>query len=386
MAVWKPKHTPQVLREILSSTQHLGLLLGAGASRCQGYPLMDELTEDALTKLPRRSTRILQYVVDHAFANTYFNVEHMLGVLFTYEHIGDFSEDELNDTILRLKAHIFSCVSAPPATDDHKRFFGALLAKVRNAGPIEVFTTNYDLAIERALDRLGVSYTTGFTGSFSRNWSERLFRTVLVGPNEMADSSRRVVPCLYCKVVKLHGSISWYWDDQRFLHERDSVQPPIFDLARVPIVYPTPQKRAETQWISPFREMFAYFVDSASTRPLDLVVIGYSFRDDHLNELLHEAMACNRELHVLVFARDEEEVPSEVRTSKRHGAIVGSPGYEFERVAQVLEDIEVERDTEVVTWRTTRAEDVAALIPDRYTWDPLDGLRNRATVAPNLRL
>lgn len=71
-----------------------------------------------------------------------------------------------------------------------------------------VFTTNYDLFNETAMDRLGIPYINGFLGSIERRFNPSVFRYAL---SEQLDISNRkwssVDSLMY--FAKLHGSVSW---------------------------------------------------------------------------------------------------------------------------------------------------------------------------------
>ena len=62
--------------------------------------------------------------------------------------------------------------------------------------PVEIFTTNYDLLFEQALERTRVPYFDGFTGS-----SEPFFDPSSVANNDL--------PARWTRLWKLHGSLGW---------------------------------------------------------------------------------------------------------------------------------------------------------------------------------
>ena len=75
--------------------------------------------------------------------------------------------------------------------------------------PLELFTVNYDLLLETALDRLKVPYFDGFIGAFEGPISYR------IGRNQPSDMKGEVIPAFFVRLWKLHGSVHWTWDDDR---------------------------------------------------------------------------------------------------------------------------------------------------------------------------
>jgi hypothetical protein len=68
-----------------------------------------------------------------------------------------------------------------------------------------VFTVNYDLLIETALEKLGVAYFDGFVGALHAR-----FRTDLV--EATSADSEAWLPSFLMRLWKLHGSVNWAWE------------------------------------------------------------------------------------------------------------------------------------------------------------------------------
>lgn len=142
---------------------------------------------------------------------------------------------------------------------------------------LDIFTLNYDLLVEGLCDEFYLSFTDGFL----LNWQPELFR------------DPRFQICLY----KLHGSFIWY---QSKLGER--VKVPFFDgrkemehLAKNEVVsmmvYPRRKK------IEPFSDLLRMFRERLLTLR-KLIVIGYSFRDEELLQLIQDGLRKNRKLQL----------------------------------------------------------------------------------------
>lgn len=140
----------------------------------------------------------------------------------------------------------------------------------RRRGGITIATLNYDQTIEQCAESCGVSYDTGMEG-----W---VVYGVWMWPDEGV------------RLLKLHGSISdaWtetdYWEGflpHRGLHAVDGdlraeTQPPVLAFGRA-----VTKLGAE----GPFVGLLLEF-ETLLRQAENLLVIGYSFRDDHINNAI----------------------------------------------------------------------------------------------------
>ena len=131
-------------------------------------------------------------------------------------------------------------------------------------GRLKVFTLNYDLCVEDACRAQGVDVTTGFEPRIGR-WSPSRFRASNTGIN----------------LCKLHGSLNWGLDDN--LQDRRLIEryPPQWDKEPDLLLGPGPKLQHDDPFVSLYFE-FHRALRSAKA----CVVIGYSFRDDHVKKPL----------------------------------------------------------------------------------------------------
>jgi len=175
------------------------------------------------------------------------------------------------------------------------------LAPLLNAdsAPLRIATLNYDRSIEQLADRAGRQLDTGITSWAGRyGWS--------FSPN--AD----------IHLLKLHGSIDWelFWepgpwdrDDKRMPepHVRELPYSEMLDHSqRVPaIVFGQGGKlRAD----GPFLAMLHSF-DNMLSNADRLIIVGYSFRDDHINAAVRRWLNTSaRELVIIDPSFHEDEL------------------------------------------------------------------------------
>lgn len=195
----------------------------------------------------------------------------------------------------------------------HEALIAKLSARDPQQGRTKIFTTNYDTLIEQAMDRLGVMYCDGFTGTVARRFNPAAYDLDLYYPGEVTEGRVR----RYDKVLhlyKLHGSINWrrskfgtagnpygiVFDNRPLPREVDllrgkSGNPASPDLEKVLdkgeglAILPTSGKYGETLAM-PFSHMFRAFSQALREPQTVLMIIGYSGWDDHINQLIEDAL------------------------------------------------------------------------------------------------
>ena len=157
--------------------------------------------------------------------------------------------------------------------------------------PVELFTVNYDLLLESALEALGVPYFDGFVGALRAR-----FRTELV--EAVPAEADRWLPAFLLRVWKLHGSVNWAWEGG----ERAEVVrlgSAVTD-DQPAAIHPSDAKYDESR-----RVPFVVLQDRlrrALNHPETLMLVsGYSFSDAHLNEMLFDAARRRPRSEVIAF-------------------------------------------------------------------------------------
>ena len=104
------------------------------------------------------------------------NLESMLDYMISVRSVNLVSEIEPEiDAKIKvvqdfIRNQIVEGMKCEDVNDVYKEFYLKILRKNRR-NPINIFTTNYDLYTERALDELGFFYNNGFTGTYERKFN-----------------------------------------------------------------------------------------------------------------------------------------------------------------------------------------------------------------------
>lgn len=178
-----------------------------------------------------------------------------------------------------LRNKIKEGVTSNQVKEIYKGFYSKITQRPRKA-PISIFTTNYDLFSEIALDELGFSYNNGFSGTYRRKFNPISYNYVYVeNMNLHKDVWERVAS--FFNLIKLHGSISWVKRDDE-VWEQDYKD--IKDDETV-MIYPTPLKDRSTL-MTPYSDLFRTMENRIVQKNSVLIVLGYSFSDDHINRVI----------------------------------------------------------------------------------------------------
>lgn len=178
----------------------------------------------------------------------------------------------------------------------YESFYRKLVMRDRSLPRPWVFTTNYDLFNERAMDRLGLPYANGFSGVVERRFNPATFRYALA---EQLDLSNRKWTAVdgFVYLCKLHGSISWTEDDHGLFPIRETW--PQEAPSKV-MIYPTPAKQNSSLG-SPYADLFREFQSRVVREQSVLITAGFAFGDEHLNNIIYQALTIPT-FRLIVFA------------------------------------------------------------------------------------
>lgn len=167
-----------------------------------------------------------------------------------------------------------------------------------------VFTTNYDLLNETAMDRLGVPFFNGFSGVVERRFNPSTFRYALAEQLDLSSRKWTAVDA-FVYLCKLHGSVTWTVDggEGRGLFPIREV---LVDEQPNPVmIYPTPAKQ-NSALASPYSDMIREFQSRVAREQSVLFTLGYAFGDEHLNNIIYQALTIPT-FRLVIFADPESE-------------------------------------------------------------------------------
>ncbi len=170
--------------------------------------------------------------------------------------------------------------------------FGQWIAQASRKSPVEIFTTNYDYLLELGLEYHSVPYFDGFVGSFEPFFSSSSVEDLRFLPQ-------------YTKLWKLHGSLGWDLDKKtKKIIRRYQDDSTI-------IVFPSLLKydNSKKQPYVSFMDRLAKFIKEDDGI---LFICGYSFSDQHINDVLLNALEKTTTSHAIALYYDELNKDSHV--------------------------------------------------------------------------
>lgn len=204
----------------------------------------------------------------------------------------DWLIDDLKKFILKECTAPFSS-SNKTVLNLYKSFYRKLVFRDRNLPKPNIFTTNYDTFSEKAMDALSIHYANGFSGILDRYFNPSVFEFAFSESLNLSDNKWQVIDH-FIYLYKLHGSINWIEEkSEDHLYEVKELQDISFDSLKVEsniLIYPSSSKQ-NTSLSSPYTDIFRELKGKLSKPNNVLVVVGYSFSDEHINTLIYQALA-----------------------------------------------------------------------------------------------
>lgn len=236
--------------------------------------------------------------------------------------------DKLIDTIRSVSANLLSgsITGAEKVTFHAYLGFISMIISILNLSnsravprSANIFTTNYDLYVEAAMDKImqnnyGILFNDGANGYFKRyiNTFNYDRSSALRG---QFDNYNHETPTI--RLIKPHGSINWIQLTQDKDQELIEVRNRPVDKTEKPFIVPADKYESQhTMESRHFFEMLRLFNIELDKPQSILFVIGFSFEDKHIASMVRRALQ-NPGLLVCIFAYSDETCKSSAGNSRR---------------------------------------------------------------------
>jgi len=175
--------------------------------------------------------------------------------------------------------------------------FALWVRRVNRTAPIEVFTTNYDVLLERSLEGIRVPVFDAFVGAH-----HPFFFPDCLDDESLLPSS------VWVRLWKLHGSVNWSIENGTRGKQIIRTQP----SETGEMILPSNRKYDESR-----KQPYVAFMDRLSrilsSEHAFLITCGYGFGDEHINAILYNALD-NRSTNIV--ALQFEELVEEAKLAK----------------------------------------------------------------------
>lgn len=178
-----------------------------------------------------------------------------------------------------------------PLNKLYERFYRKLLYRNANLPKPNIFTTNYDLYTETALDKQGIHYVNGFSGGIKKYFNPTIFNYALAERMDLSQNKWGVIDNFFY-LYKIHGSINWIQDEEGAklfrVREIQETTATVLKGKETVMIHPTPLKNNASLG-SPYSDLFREFQKKLMQNNNVLITLGYSFSDEHINNLIYQA-------------------------------------------------------------------------------------------------
>jgi len=367
--VANPERYLSYLQQCLSNDKKpLGLFLGAGCpmgvrlADDGGTPLIPDIagiTKAVCEQLGRSDecSALLDIANSH-FQNDGFTsstIEDLLTHIRSLRAVAgnakvrDLTAAELDRLDEAICAHVYQVVDKQlPSSETPYHYAASWTDAIPRSHPVEIFTTNYDLLMEQALEARRVPYFDGFAGVRRPFFDLRAIE-------------EDVLPARWARLWKIHGSINWYLTKEGVFRGTAEI-----DGTARRVIHPSHLKYQESRrmpYLAMIDRLRAFLKQPTAT----LVLCGYSFRDEHINEVIVQGLRASQTAIAFALQYDRLEAYPQALALARDTSNLSI----LARDAAVI-------STEDVSWPETEAESASASRSTGLEWTPTAGGRVRA--------
>lgn len=328
MLTHDPEPVIHLLRDHLAAhDKRLAFLFGAGTSSAvniaspappgskRGYeplvPAIEPMTDRCKAAVDQlsedHSTAWESLVTECESLDGAANIESILGRLRLKADAAGPAEKTLGldrEQLVSLEMAIRNTIAglASPAEDaipDHLPHdeFANWIKRARRQHAVEVFTTNYDVLIERSLERARVPFFDGFVGSYQPYFSP-----------DAIEIDANIPGRTWTRLWKLHGSANWSLINNVATRESS--------LGHGDMILPSHRKYDESRKM-PYLALMDRLATSLLVDGTLLVTSGYSWSDQHINSTILTALDTHPSNAVIALSYAElDSVPHLVEMTK----------------------------------------------------------------------
>ncbi len=304
------------LKNQLAYSKNIGFFFGAGTSCALKIPNIDMLTDGIEKKLTGDHLKNFQIIRDDlktAITGRNVNIEDILNQI---RRIREITNEKTDKEFLKVTGEaaknldkgicnfIYEIIAESEGKADlaNPRKFFAWLNILSREYSKEVFTTNYDLIIEKSLEASQIPYFDGFVGSYEPFfWQESIDQLV----------SQKDITKNWIRLWKIHGSLSWFWKQDASNNSQKIIRVGKFDKTsstdKELVIYPSKEKYDSSRK-QPFIAYFDRLKNYLLSGELLFIFTGYSFSDQHINEIIFNCLRQNNRLFCIVLFYQDSEV------------------------------------------------------------------------------
>lgn len=227
------------------------------------------------------------------------DIEELLSYIILIEKTDSINEETIKEKRKALENKIKDeCSLDLDSSAPHKNFLNKISARKNSDPRVQLFTTNYDILFEQAAVEAGFVLIDGFSFTQPRTFSGRWFDLDIVYREKTRLKQEESFLSKVIHLYKLHGSVNWERKEDKIIQQDNSKNPLM--------IYPASNKY-ESSYEQPYFEMMSRFQQALRKEETLLIVLGFGFRDKHINNVIIEAVEQNPSFQLLIVDYNENK-------------------------------------------------------------------------------
>ena len=186
--------------KLAARSRHVCMFLGAGTSRSCGLPDIKSLEGHVLNALSTENRAALETQLrSHDLEGALSRIRRISALIEGEDTVDGLTSDRARELDGAMCRQIIKSLGVDP--EDNSPVIGLAAWSVRASYllPVELFTVNYDLLVEEALEKLRVPYFDGFVGNLNAR-----FQTDLV--EAIPQAATEAIPPFFCTALE----VAWF--------------------------------------------------------------------------------------------------------------------------------------------------------------------------------
>lgn len=345
---------------------NVSLLIGAGASFHLGAPIIRKIPQEIIDDISKNKE--LKKFYDKQFKavnNSEISLEEFLNFLIAERYLLKTQQQDTKnhtDLITAIQTSLFKLCNTQNIElkteykDDtnlktnryffHEKLVKKVLQRPINLKRINIFTTNYDLALDYAFDNLGIHCIDGFSGFQRRCFRPETYDYDIYYPGDTTSGkvhrAEKVV-----RYFKLHGSLSWIYKEPK-PDNWYGIEEIIIDENKPDnelVIYPCATKKSFALDF-PYSELFRLFSHNIKQSQTVLFCLGYSFFDEHINDIIFQALSIPSFTLFVVDFQENDNIRKLIELDDPRIIVITGEKAKFTNfVSEILPDLYEENDS-----------------------------------------
>ena len=280
------------------SFKHIVILAAAGTSLDNGSnkgKTRDGLWEDGVASINEVRNILWENETEKSQRiTTEKDIESLLSHVLLMEKVDEAKASQLKPLREQLEKNIREACRLTLDVNNapHKNFLDKITARKASEPRVQLFTTNYDTLFEQAAQEGGYAVIDGFSFTSPRTFSGRYFDYDIVQRERTRLKDEESFVSKVFHLYKMHGSLTWERTEQGRIQQVNSTESPL-------IVYPASDKY-ESSYEQPYFEMMSRFQQALRRENTLLIVLGFGFRDKHIQNVILEAVNQNPSFQLVI--------------------------------------------------------------------------------------